>query len=1216
MTTISNLHSLVPYNVMVAPPLKESTWDVIKSLKKELLNGWKEWGETGYQGNFEKAINIAQDLFKTGKINSSVYIALAQNLLSFLKYAPGFDVVIPAGNAIISFIFPYLFDGGEEENKESLFFRMIINEVQKMIDTELQGYTVNDLNNYSQGLGKVAGRFSQSMQEAIGQGPKPTNSTKLFNCSNPPCTPTAKDLDAVTVAYQHVRNQVEEILPHFQNPKLSENPFIARNTILFTLPMYVTTVTLHLSIGQSYIEFMTKWKDVYTNEDDKDRLNTDLNTAKADLQKNIIKYSATVFDTYKKFLPTVSSNTKRQLQTYIKYNRVMMTQVFDTVALWPSFYSDDYNTGLQTDQTRIAFGDMIGPVEMKKKTTTEKNTTVYDEDKNYKEGNYYNLHFQLYDIFNNRLPNNDIFNYFYEGFQLNNLNIRTAGDPNCASQRNCYIDNFFATYQNYNNTPYYQTLGSSNYDMSSIHVPYQFACDIMTKTNCGGSCVEVNNANQLTYMNMQSQESQYLAYTGLNVDGNNIAGCQPVSSNPAKGGNSENDIVGTQKIQAVYGLYADNANGNLADAYSRLAFIYTLVDQDLMPQNIIGKTNDEGIDYSVRGFPAEKGTLNLTTEPLTRVLEPINSAAAVNLKPLQILALPITNLTTQNYKIRVRYASKSDVSIYFHIQTPNGDLNRGSQTLKNTENATGIAIQGYNGRYSLQSLADNVFLPSGELTVYIQNNSNSDLFLDRIEFIALSSTSTPTSSQFTTPEDLENITNQVNQLFTSSAQTELAQTVTDYGIDQVVLKVNALSDDIFGVEKKALRKLVNQAKQLSKARNVLVGGNFEKGHEWVLGREATTVADHDLFKGDHLLLPPPTMYPSYAYQKIDESKLKSNTRYTVSGFVAQSEHLEVVVSRYGKEVHDMLDVPYEEALPITSDERPNCCKPSACQCPSCNGDAPDSHFFSYSIDVGSLQSDVNLGIEFGLRIAKSNGFAKISNLEIKEDRPLTDQEIKKVQRKEQKWKKAFDKEQAELTATLQPTLNQINALYQNEDWNGSIHPHVTYQHLSDVVVPALPKQTHWFMEDREGEHVVLTQQFQQALDRAFQQIEEQNLIHNGSFTSGLTDWTVTGDAQITIYDEDPVLELAHWDASVSQTIEIIDFEEEKEYKLRVRGKGKGTVTVQHGEEELETMTFNTSNFTTQEQTFYFEGNTVDIHVQSENNTFLVDSVELIEVVEE
>ncbi|WP_190318204.1 hypothetical protein [Bacillus wiedmannii] len=49
------------------------------------------------------------------------------------------------------------------------------------------------------------------------------------------------------------------------------------------------------------------------------------------------------------------------------------------------------------------------------------------------------------------------------------------------------------------------------------------------------------------------------------------------------------------------------------------------------------------------------------------------------------------------------------------------------------------------------------------------------------------------------------------------------------------------------------------------------------------------VANHDLFKDDHLLLPPPTRYPSYVYQRINKSKLKSNTRYTISGFIAQSE---------------------------------------------------------------------------------------------------------------------------------------------------------------------------------------------------------------------------------------------------------------------------------------------------------------------------------------
>ncbi|MGR5993135.1 insecticidal delta-endotoxin Cry8Ea1 family protein [Bacillus cereus] len=683
------------------------------------------------------------------------------------------------------------------------------------------------------------------------------------------------------------------------------------------------------------------------------------------------------------------------------------------------------------------------------------------------------------------------------------------------------------------------------------------------------------------------------------------------------------------KIHAVYPAFLPG------DPIPTHAVGASYIPLELFPQNILGMP-DNNNKITAIGFPFEKSSKNSSVR-----LEWINGANPVFMNRSDSeLVMDITNVTSAKYKIRFRVATNSD-NQSLTITIPNL-LSPTNKLLPNTSNMINpnefetdpdtvhaVGPKGENENQYVLVDGPEIKIPSG--SIQIITTVTGPTYLDRIEFVPLPSDNpSPDPGYcncekkhnecfvcfFVEPESLKQITNQVNQLFTSPSYTELAHTVSDYKIDQVVLKVDALSDDVFGVEKKALRKLVNQAKQLSKARNVLVGGNFEKGHEWALGRKATMVANHDLFKGDHLLLPPPTMHPSYAYQKIDESKLKSNTRYTVSGFVAQSEQLEVVVSRYGKEVHDMLDVPYEEALPISSDESPNCCKPVACQCSSCDGSQPDSHFFSYSIDVGSLQSDVNLGIEFGLRIAKPNGFAKISNLEIKEDRPLTEKEIKKVQRKEQKWKKAFDQEQTEVTTTLQPTLNQINALYQNEDWNGSLHPHVTYQHLSAVILPTLPKQTHWFMEDRQGEHVVLTQQFQQALDRAFQQIEEQNLIHNGSFANELTDWTVTGDAHVTIQDDDQVLELSHWDASVSQTIEIMDFEEETEYKLRVRGKGKGTVTIQHGEEELETMTFNTTSFTTQEQTFYFEGDTVDVHVQSENNTFLVDSVELIEVVEE
>lgn len=471
------------------------------------------------------------------------------------------------------------------------------------------------------------------------------------------------------------------------------------------------------------------------------------------------------------------------------------------------------------------------------------------------------------------------------------------------------------------------------------------------------------------------------------------------------------------------------------------------------------------------------------------------------------------------------------------------------------------------------------------------------------------------SNSFTSLEDLNRIAAQVHALFNPS-QTELSPTVTDYWIDQVAMKVDTLSDEVFDIDKKPLRKLVNKAKQLSKDRNVLVGGNFETFNEWFLGRNVIRRSGNDLFKGDHLFLPPAVLYPSYAYQKVDESKLKPYTRYIVSGFVAQSEHLELVVSRYGKEIETVLNVSYGEALPISAGNQSNCCKPGPCQCPSCDGSQPDSHFFSYSIDVGTLYPDLNPGIQFGLRIVKSNGLASVSNMEIREDCQLTEKEIKKVQRKEQKWKKALEKERSEISAILQPVINQINAFYENENWNSDVLPHVTYQDLYNVVLPELPNLRHWFMEDQEGEHYGILQRFKQAVERVFTHLEEKNLMHNGSFANGLTDWLVDGNAQIiNLGNGNLALQLSHWDSSVSQTVDISDFDEDKEYKLRVRANGKGTITIQHGE-EMETMSLDKNDFYFQEQPFYFEEPSFYLQIQSEANEFIVDSIEIIEVPEE
>ncbi|HDR8452993.1 TPA: hypothetical protein QC311_005704, partial [Bacillus cereus] len=305
-----------------------------------------------------------------------------------------------------------------------------------------------------------------------------------------------------------------------------------------------------------------------------------------------------------------------------------------------------------------------------------------------------------------------------------------------------------------------------------------------------------------------------------------------------------------------------------------------------------------------------------------------------------------------------------------------------------------INISNMNVKTLLIRTSEFIFLNDGQLTMDINTAPHSD------------------SIKLNSQEDVNKITTSVNNLFLSGTSS-LSHYVSDYQIDQVVLKVDALSDDVFGKEKKELRKLVNKAKQLSKARNLLIGGSFDTLDAWKLGKKVIRREDGDLFKGEHLLLPPPTtLSPSYAYQKIDEAKLKPYTRYTVSGFVAQGDPLEVVVSRYGKEVEKNLHVPYEEAHPITSEPTPNCCQPGTPS--SCNGETTDSHFFHYSIDVGALQPEANLGISLGLRIGETAentlGLARIGNLEIREERPLTASEIRKVQKVETKWKKEWEQE--------------------------------------------------------------------------------------------------------------------------------------------------------------------------------------------------------------
>ncbi|MBG9512305.1 pesticidal protein [Bacillus thuringiensis] len=141
-------------------------------------------------------------------------------------------------------------------------------------------------------------------------------------------------------------------------------------------------------------------------------------------------------------------------------------------------------------------------------------------------------------------------------------------------------------------------------------------------------------------------------------------------------------------------------------------------------------------------------------------------------------------------------------------------------------------------------------------------------------------------------------------------------------------------------------------------------------------------------------------------------------------------------------------------------------------------------------------------------------------------------------------------------------------------------------------------------------------QFQEALQRAYTQLERNTLLHNGHFTIDVANWTIEGDAHQTILaDGRRVLRLPDWSSSVSQTIEIANFDPNKEYQLVFHGQGEGTISLQHGEETkyIETHKHHFANFTTsQRQGLTFESNKVTVIISSEDGEFLVDNIALVE----
>ncbi|PFV51279.1 hypothetical protein COL00_13695 [Bacillus cereus] len=450
------------------------------------------------------------------------------------------------------------------------------------------------------------------------------------------------------------------------------------------------------------------------------------------------------------------------------------------------------------------------------------------------------------------------------------------------------------------------------------------------------------------------------------------------------------------------------------------------------------------------------------------------------------IELKLTASIAKYYQMRIRYASP--VQTRLRLETYQDDISGGpvnydipSTPYSGNQNELSYNAFGYKH-------VMNVYISLTGTKISIQRVDPFDypFIIDKIEFIPIEGS----LEAYQADQDLEKARKKVNALFMSDAKDVLKLNVTDYALDQAANLVECLSDEFCAQEKMILLDQVKFAKRLSQSRNLLNYGDFESPYwsgenGWKTSPHIHVASGNPIFKGHYLHMPGAnqpqtsgTVYPTYIYQKVDESKLKPYTRYHVRGFVGNSKDLELLVERYGKEIHVEMDVPNDIRYTLPMNEcggfercshepHHTCtCKDTArvdtgCQCqdkmnrmttgvytniPTASEMYPngylvhkscgckDPHVFSFHIDTGCVDLKENLGLLFAFKISSTDGVANVDNLEIIEGQPLTGEALARVKKREHKWKETMKQKRCKTDEAVQAVQTAINALFTNAQY--------------------------------------------------------------------------------------------------------------------------------------------------------------------------------------
>ncbi|MBG9521048.1 MULTISPECIES: insecticidal delta-endotoxin Cry8Ea1 family protein [Bacillus cereus group] len=885
----------IPYNVLAIPVSNvNSLTDTIGDLKK----AWEEFQKTG-----SFSLTALQQGFNAAQGGTFNYLTLLQSGISLAgSFVPGGTFVAPIINMVIGWLWPHKNKNADTEN----LINLIDSEIQKQLNKALLDQDRQDWISYLESIFDSSNNLNGAIIDAQWSGTVNTTNRTLRN-------PTESDYLNVVTNFIAADGDISSNEHHIMNG----------NFDVAAAPYFVIGATARFATMQSYIKFCNAWIDkVGLSDSQLTTQKANLDRTKQTMRNAILSYTQQVMKVFKdpKNMPTIDTN-KFSVDTYNVYVKGMTLNVLDIVAIWPSLYPDDYTSQTSLEQTRVTFSNMVGQEEGTDGTVTIYNT--FDSD-SYRH---------------KAIPNNDVnlLSYFPDELQNVQLALYTPSKKDSGyTYPYAFISNYqYSRYQYGDNAP--------EGPLSTLSAPIQ----------------SINAATQ----NTKYLDGETINGIGANLPGYCTSDCSPTqqpfscTSTVNQFKQSCNPTDTNQKINALYAFTQTNVKGN----QEKLGLLASHVPYDLNPKNIFGELDPDTNNVILKGIPAEKGYFSNNTRP-NIVKEWINGANAVPLDSGNTLFMTATNVTATQYKIRIRYANpNSNTQIGVQISQNGSIISNSNLTLYSTTDMNNtlplnVYVTGENGNYTLLDLYSTTnVLSTGDITLKL-TGGDQKIFIDRIEFVptmpvpgntnnnngdngnnnpvhhvcAIAGTQQSCSGppKFEQVSDLEKITTQVYMLFKSSPYEELAPEVSSYQISQVALKVMALSDELFCKEKSLLRKLVNKAKQLLEASNLLVGGNFETTQNWVLGTNAYINYDSFLFNGNYLSLQPASgFFTSYAYQKIDESTLKPYTRYKVSGFIGQSNQVELIISRYGKEIDKILNVPYAGPLPITANALITCCAP-------------------------------------------------------------------------------------------------------------------------------------------------------------------------------------------------------------------------------------------------------------------------------------------------